>query len=728
MAKTAQKETTQNFKNMSVALESATKSLKLFKSTIQEIYTATNKLNLAKKFEDIDTGVEHIKTGLGSINSEVSKIADEFKDVGTGVADIKTGLSSIDLGITKIADEFVDVGAGVADIKTGLGSIDLEIAKIADEQKNLNDKIKSGSKEAMTFKDIFDMLGGIETVKEIATAVDKMIQSDAKLKLIVDDGGSVEELRKKIYSSAQSSGALYTDMVSSVTKLGLSSGDSFTNTDEIIKFTEMVQKMGTISGLSSPELSGVTEQIGQTMSSGGLQTSNYEGIIESMPILGQAISDYMGVGINELKELASQGKITSSVIKAAMFNASNEIDEEFKNMPITWGQIWNGIVNRVLMLSRPLLEFISLLADNWSILEPIILGVALAWGVYTIAVNNAKIVEIAQAVWTGITTAAKVVATTATWLFTRATLKQAAAQHSLNSALLACPLVWIIMIIIALVAVFYIVIAAINKFAGTTLSATGIITGAFAVVGAFICNVLNGVVNIAVGLFIELYNLIATVANFIATIFNNPVAAIIGLFVGLFDVILGVVQSAAKLIDTIIGTKMSESVKDFRSYVAASANDIIGEDKVEIVKKLDQRDFQIQYLDYGNAWNAGNKFGEGIEGKIADSFKFDDLELDKKDKDLNTDNLGNVLDDQEYNVNVKDEVNLADESLKYLLDEVTQKFINNINLQTPAPNVSVQIDVENGSDLDLDAIAEKTKQKLGVEIVEFAMSSTDIKH
>lgn len=670
--RTVKKETTQKFKNISVALESATKSLNLFKSTIQEIDTATNKLNLAKKFEDVGTGVETIKTGLGSI--------------------------------------------------------DLEIAKIADEQKNLNDKIKNGSKEAMIFKDIFDMLGGIETVKEIATEVDKMIQSDAKLKLIVDDGGSVEELRKKIYSSAQSSRTLYTDIVSSVTKLGLSSGDSFNNTDEIIKFTEMVQKMGTISGLSAPELSGISEQMNQTMSSGGLQSSDYESIIGNMPILGQAIADYMGVGINELEELSSQGKITSNVIKAAMFSASNEIDENFKNMPITWGQIWNSIVNRVLMFSRPLLEFISLLADNWSILEPIVLGVALAWGAYTIAVNNAKIVEIAQAVWTGITTAAKAVATTATWLFTRATLKQAAAQHGLNSALLACPLVWIIMIIIALVAVFYVVIAAINKFAGTAYSATGFIAAVFSAVGAFIANIFILAINIVIGLFIKLYNLIAIIANFFATAFNNPVAAIMDLFIGLFDVILGVVQKAAELIDTVLGTNISKNIKNFRDLIATSTSDIIGENKVEVMKKIDEKDYQIQYLDYGNAWDAGYKFGEGIDGKIADSFKFDDLELYKKDKDLNADNLGNVLDDQEYDVNVKDEVNLADESLKYLLDEVTQKYINNINLQAPAPNVSVQIDVENGSDLDLDEIAEKTKQKLGVEIVEFAMSSTDIRH
>jgi tape measure domain-containing protein len=681
MASVAKKETVKSFSKMNSVLETATKSLKRFESTIQRINDSTSKMPLTKSFAVPENKIETAKTEFNTITSE--------------------------------------------------------IAKSANEQESLNNKIRAGKKEAMGFKDIYDMLGGFETVKDIANTLNEMTQSNVRLELIVDDGGSVEELRNKIFSSAQDSRAAYTDMVSSVTELGLSAGDSFNSTDEIIKFTEIAQKMGTISGLSPPEVSGVNDQINQAMSSGGLQDGDYEGILKNTPILGQAVADYMGVGIDELEKLASQGEITSDIIKSAMFSISDEVDKRFEKMPITLGQIWNSAINNILMCAQPLVEFINLLAKNWSMLEPIILGAAAAWGVYTIAVNNVKIVEIAQDVWTGITTAAKAVATTITWMFTRATLKQAAAQHSLNTALLACPLAWIIIIIIAIITVFYLVIAAINKFAGTALSATGIIAGAFAAVAAFIFNLVIEVINRIVGAVIQLYNLFAIIANFFATLFNDPVAAIIDLFVGLFDVILGVVQSAAELIDAVIGTNMSDKVKDFRNYVAESADDIIGENKVEVVKKLDSRDYQMKYFDLGNAWNTGYKFGEGL---------FKDKDKDKpssaasiaamtgankvldSNKNLNTDDLGNVLDNQEYDVNIKDEVKLADESLEYLLDDVTQKYINNINLQAPAPNVSVKIDVENGSDLDLDAIAEKTKQKLGVEIVEFAMSSTDIRH
>ncbi|HBB27658.1 MAG TPA: hypothetical protein DC000_00115, partial [Clostridiales bacterium] len=256
--------------------------------------------------------------------------------------------------------------------------------------------------------------------------------------------------------------------------------------------------------------------------------------------------------------------------------------------------------------------------------------------------------------------------------------------------------------------------------AGTTISATGLITGTIAVAGAFVGNLFIGLANIIIGVMIELNNLIATVANAIATVFNDPVAGIILLFSGLFDVILGVVQTAAKLIDTVFGSNLSDSVATFRNNITTAVDDLIGDDKVEVVKKMNQEDYTIDRFEYGKAWDTGYKFGEGLEDKITGAFNFDD-------NGLNIDDLTSGLSDTEVDVNVKDDVNLADESLKYLLDEVTQKYINNINVQAPAPQVSVKIDVANGADLDLDELAERTKEKIGTDIVEYAMSSTDIR-
>ena len=200
-----------------------------------------------------------------------------------------------------------------------------------------------------------------------------------------------------------------------------------------------------------------------------------------------------------------------------------------------------------------------------------------------------------------------------------ATAVATAAQYGLNTALLACPITWIVLAIIALIAVFYAAVAAVNHFAGTSLSATGIICGAFAVAGAFIINLILGVVNFFIARGVETYNLIATFANFFANVFNDPVGAIINLFAGMFDFILGIVQSAASLIDTVLGTDMSGAVAGFRNTVATKVEEIVGE-QVEVMQKLDASDYQIQRIEYGDAWAAGNSFGKGIEDTVGGLF------------------------------------------------------------------------------------------------------------
>ncbi len=703
----------------SVALKSVVSSMNLTALTMERVNVTSNKLSLGQSFE---------------------------------IASQKIGLVNI-----------------------GLDFMSSEIAKSADKQEDLNEKVKEGSKEAKILKDVFDKLGGFETIKKVVKISDEWVQSSARLELIVDDGGSVEELRNKIFSSAQSSRALYTDMVSSVTELGLTARDSFNNTDEIIKFTEMVQKMGTISGLSESDLSSTAEQINQVMSSGGLQGGDYESIIGNMPILGQAIADYMGIGINELENLASQGKITSSIIKSAMFNVSNEVDEKFKKMPTTWGQVWNGIVNNILIYTQPILELINSLANNWDTLRPIVLGVAAVLGAYLTILTLVNI-------WQGITAIGTAFLTAFRKKETKAIFAQTLAQNGLNAALLACPLTWIILLIVALIVVFAI-------FTEQIMGAIFWLGGLFKNVGLWIANcgiaawevIKNiGLWFVNLGLSIEavikniglwfanlglgIWEALGAVAHNVGAAFINTWKEIQIKFLSFVETVLTGVKDISNKINSLLGifgveidisgiSKELDNIaekkkelqndkliykdigeawnKGFNTYKYESVSKAYNTNKLDWSKVSDGFN---TFEDFQNGWssdsyNKGAEVGKDIKGWM-NSFS---LLKDKDDKDykqdaINPDDLLSAASDQEYDVNVKDEVNLADESLKYLLDEVTQKYINNINLQAPAPNVSVQIDVENGSDLDLDAIAEKTKQKLGVEIVEFAMSSTDIKH
>lgn len=604
-----------------------------------------------------------------------------------------------------------------------LSTVDDEIRKASVEQDEFNKRIREGTTATNGLKSMLINIGGALGLKKISETSDNMTLIYARLDLINDGLQTTSKLQKQIFRAAYDARGLYVDIASSVAKLGLLAKDSFNSNAEIIAFTELFQKMAIVSGSSASETSNAMYQLNQAMASGRLQGDEYRSIIENAPMLAKAIERYLGEqGVTgTLKDMASDGLITSNVIKIAMFSVADEVNAKFAKMPMTWGQVWNGIINKLLVISQPLLSFINFLANNWSMLEPIILGVVAAFLLYTAAVAIHNGVLGVNNLMTGIAAASAALHAGKTLAQAAATETATGAQAGLNAALLASPITWIVMGVIAIIAIFYAAIAAVNKFTGTSISATGLITGAFLTAGAFIGNLIFGSINFIIGLIIEFGNIIIALANFLENVFNDPVAAIMNLFLDLFDVIVGVVQSGAKMLDTIFGSNLSGAVANFRDEFNTTVDDMMKDRTVDVYEKLNPEDYMLKRFDYSEAFDSGYKFGEGIDDKLSNMFSLGDY------NGFNTDDLLAGLEDQEFDVNVKDDVNLADESLQYLLDAVTQKYINQINLHTPAPSVQVVFTGEINRDVDLDDLAERTKAKLGTEMVEYVMSSTDVR-
>lgn len=533
--------------------------------------------------------------------------------------------------------------------------------RAAQEEERLNDSINRGA-SAMDgmlgkVKNLAAAVGAVFGVKQLFSLSDQMTSNTARLSLIVDDGGSVEALEAKIMASAQRSRAAYLDTANAIASMGANAGAAFSGNDELIAFMEQVNKQFVIGGASAQGQSAAMLQLTQAMAAGALRGEELNSILENAPGIARAIESYMGIAEGSIKQYAQEGAVTAEVVKNALFAAADETNAKFESMPMTWGQIWTSMQNRALTALDPVLtklngianseqfstvadsalQVFSVIAsvatvaldavfglgaaivDNWSWIEPIVWGVVTVMGIY-------QGIVLALAIAEGIKTAATTAAAfsenahaAALAMSTGATFSATVAQYGLNAAMAACPITWIVIAVIALIAVFYAAVAAVNHFAGTSLSATGIICGAFAVAGAFIINLILGVVNFFIARGVETYNLIATFANFFANVFNDPVGAIINLFAGMFDFILGIVQSAASLIDTVLGTDMSGAVAGFRNTMATKAEEIVGE-QVEVMQKLDASDYQIQRIEYGDAWAAGNSFGKGIEDTVGGLF------------------------------------------------------------------------------------------------------------
>ena len=608
--------------------------------------------------------------------------------------------------------------------------------RAAQQEEVLNRGLRNGASAADGMlgrvKSLVATLAAGAGIKAILGMSDKMTSTSARLSFLVDDGGSVDALEQKIMASAQRSRAAYLDTASAIASMGANAGSAFSDNDELIAFMEQVNKQFVIGGATAEGQSAAMLQLTQAMAAGALRGEELNSILENAPGIARAIESYMGVAEGSIKQYAEQGLITSEVVKNALFSVADETNAKFESMPMTWAQVWTTMQNKALSIFDPILARINqvanserfstvtdgiisglagiaavagvvldllisggaLVVDNWSWISPIVWGLVAAFLAYNTVALITNGINGAMALAEGVKAAALAMSTGATFAAT-------AAQYGLNAALLACPITWIVVLVIALVAAFYAAVAAINHFAGTSLSATGLIMGAFAVAGAFLINLVLGVVNFVIGLGVELYNLIATFANFFANVFNDPVGAIINLFAGMFDFILGIVESAASLIDTVLGTDMSSAVAGFRNTVATKVEEIVG-DQVEVMEKLDASDYQIQRIEYGDAWAAGNDLGKGIEDAVGGLFDFDLGTGEDYGAGFTMDDIANSAALTAENTGATaDALTASNEELAYLRDIAEREAINRFT------TAEVRIDmtgmtnrIEGNADLD----------------------------
>ena len=518
-------------------------------------------------------------------------------------------------------------------------------------------------------KNLAATIGASVGLKKLIELSDQMTSTTARLNFIVDDGGSVKALEAKIMASAQRSRAAYLDTASAIASMGANAGAAFSSNDELIAFMEQVNKQFVIGGASAQGQAAAMLQLTQAMAAGALRGEELNSILENAPGIARAIEQYMGIAEGSIKSYAEKGAVSATVVKNALLSIADETNAKFNGMAMTWGQVWTQMGNIAQKVTQPLLTAINWLANNLSVIGPILLGLGTAFLVFQVAAHWTQIAAVATAAYHAVVNLLSI----GFGVLTGNTAAASAAVFTFNSALLASPITWIIMLIAVVIGLLYGVVAIINKVTGSSISATGLICGAIAVAGAFIGNTVIGLLNaliqyiwaIFVAPFLGIVEWILNVCNGGFNSFGDAVANLIGQIIGWF---LNLGKVVTTIIDAIFGTNWTAGLESLQSSVTAWGKN---ENAITLDKNAPTIDYRFEY---GDAWAAGNDFGKGIDAKIGGMFNTGGL------GDSSGFDLGDIAaytgETADNTGKTADALAVTEEQLEYLRDIAERDAIN----------------------------------------------------
>lgn len=624
--------------------------------------------------------------------------------------------------------------------------------RAAQQEEVLNKGLRNGTSAADGLlgkvKGIVATLAAGAGAKALLGLSDKLTSTTARLSFLVDDGGSVDELEQKIMASAQRSRAAYLDTASAIASMGANAGRAFESNDELIAFMEQVNKQFVIGGATAEGQSAAMLQLTQAMAAGALRGEELNSILENAPGIARAIESYMGVAEGSIKSYAEEGLITADVVKNALLSVADETNAKFESMPMTWAQICTKMQNTALAAFEPVLTRLnqvansaqfntvidgainglamlasvatgvldllingaSFVVDNWSWISPIVYGLVAAFIAYNAVALITNGINAAMALAEGVKAAALMMSTGATFA-------QTAAQYGLNAALAACPITWIVVAVIALVAAIYAACSAIAKFTGIANSGFGVIAGGINVVIQFFVNLGLTVANIALGI----WNALGACAQNIGIAFSNVISGVQSWFYNLLSTALTVVAGICEALNKLPFVEfdysgITNAASDYASKAAEASGNVkdfvsVGDAFSEGMSTFDT--WQSGWV--SDAFNAGANWGDGVASGVSDAVSgLFDMDLgaatDYGAGGLGTGGYGDfAMDDLLGNTGqtaantgaAADALSTSTEELEYLRDIAERDAINRFTTaEVKIDMTGMQNRIEGGADLD----------------------------
>lgn len=730
-------------------------------AAVQDMNTMQQRLSaIQQRIQQIENNP--VNVGADNANAELEQLRMQLNQAIQEQNSLNQAMQNMDVSAAN--DAYLRLSQTV-------GNTERYIRDNVDEQGRFNQEISAGTQQANeltnTIKRAVAAYVSIQTVGKALNISDELVQTTSRLNMMNDGVQTTAELVNMVYAAAQDARGSFSQMADVVARFGNNAKDAFSSSEEVVAFADLIQKQMTIAGASTQEAANAELQLSQALGSGVLRGDELNSIFEQAPNLIQNIADYLDVPIGKIREMAADGELSADVVKAAIFSAADDINSKFNEMPMTWGQIWQSMQNTALIAFQPVLQRLNDLAnseafqtfiqgaieamatlanillnvfdlavsigtfigDNWSIIAPIVYGIVAALTAYIAISAIVAAINGVMAIAEGVKAAAQMMATGATFAET-------AAQQGLNAALMACPLTWIIMLILALIVVIFAVCNAIAKMTGIANSGFGVITGGVNVVIQFFKNLGLTVANIALGI----GNAIAALASNMMTAFHNAICSVQSWFYNLLSTALSVIEGICSALNKLPFVEFDYSgISSAADDYAAKASEAAGnkEDYQSISDAFNEGFTTFDAFQDGwasDAFNAGAAWGDGVADKVSNFSLSDvfgqtdipnvgDYTSGFADAIANSgvgDGIGNIDDNTGK---IKDSLDITEEDLKYLRDIAEQEAINRFTTAEVTINQTNNNNVS--SDTDLDGFITALDDAMGEAIDEVTNGGTD---
>lgn len=715
-------------------------------AAVQDMNTMQQRLSaIQQRIQQIENNP--VNVGADNANAELEQLRMQLNQAIQEQNSLNQAMQNMDVSAAN--DAYLRLSQTV-------GNTERYIRDNVDEQGRFNQEISAGTQQANeltnTIKRAVAAYISIQSVGKALNISDELVQTTSRLNMMNDGVQTTAELVNMVYAAAQDARGSFSQMADVVARFGNNAKDAFSSSEEVVAFADLIQKQMTIAGASTQEAANAELQLSQALGSGVLRGDELNSIFEQAPNLIQNIADYLDVPIGKIREMATDGELSADVVKAAIFSAADDINSKFNEMPMTWGQMWQSMQNTALIAFQPVLQRLNdlanseafqtfiqgaieamatlanillnvfelvgtvggFIADNWSVISPIINGVIAALAVYAAYLGIVKAIELASAAATAIHSVAMSAKIGVMAALTGQTMAATAAQMGYNGALYACPVVWIIMLLIALIAIIFAVCNAIAKMTGIANSGFGVITGGVNVVIQFFKNLGLTVANIALGI----GNAIAALASNMMTAFHNAICSIQSWFYNLLSTALSVIEGICAALNKLPFVEFDYSgISSAADDYAAKASEAAGnkEDYQSISDAFNEGFTTFDAFQDGwasDAFNAGAAWGDGVADKVSNFSLSDvfgqtdipnvsDYTSGFSDAIANSgvgDGIGNIDDNTGK---IKDSLDITEEDLKYLRDIAEQEAINRFTTAEINVDMSgMQNTVNSGDDID----------------------------